>query len=99
MQYDKPTVEKFGEQYVLISSDVWLLGGETPRILTPEEVQELPVTICWKGDPLHFRTDEKETIRLLCQIISDMNTMQNPKFYSFPLGEYQHTSPIGGRIF
>ena len=56
-------------------------------MLTPEEKQELPVIICWKGEACHFQTDEKETTRLLCQIISDMNLMQNPKFVSFPLGE------------
>ena len=56
-------------------------------MLTPEERQELPVIICWKGEAIHFQTDEKETTRLLCQIISDMNLMQNRKFVSFPLGE------------
>ena len=87
MQYYKPVVEKFSERYYLISSDVWLLGGGVPMMLTPEEKQELPVIICWKGEACHFQTDEKETTRLLCQIISDMNLMQNPKFVSFPLGE------------
>ena len=87
IQYLKPTVEEFGERYFLISSDVWLLGGGVPRMLTHEEVQELPVIISWKGEPCHFHTDEKETMSLLCQIISDMNKMQNPKFVSFPLGK------------
>ena len=87
VQYHKPVVEKFGERYYLISSDVWLLGGGVPMMLTPEERQELPVIICWKGEACHFQTDEKETTRLLCQIISDMNLMQNRKFVSFPLGE------------
>ena len=87
VQYFKPTVEEFDEKYYLISSDIWLLGGVL-MMLTPEEAQELPVIICWKGDPCHFRSNEKETIELLCQIISDMNMMQNPKFVSFPLGKY-----------
>ena len=87
VQYYKPKVEEFDKKYYLISSDVWLLGGGNPQMLTEAETQELPVTICWKGEPCHFQTDEKETIRLLCQIISDMNQMQNPHFYSFPLGK------------
>ena len=79
-------MEEFDGQYLLISSDVWLLGGGEPRILSPEEIKELPVIICWKGEPCHFQADKEKAIGLLCQIVTDMNLMQNPKFVSFPLG-------------
>ena len=85
MQYHKPTVEDFDGSFFLISSEIWSLG-EVPRKLTPEEIQELPVSISWKGPDCHFQSDQKECCRLLCQIISDMNMMQNEKFVSFPLG-------------
>ena len=86
VQYYRPTVEEFDQRLFLISSDVWLLGGGEPRKLSQDELESLLVIISWRGPDCHFRTDMKECIRLLCEIIRDMNTMQNPKFFSFPLG-------------
>ena len=85
VQYHRPTVEEFNGAYFLISSETWILG-DAPRELTPEEIRELPVTISWKGPECHFQSDKMECFSLLCQIISDMNLMQNEKFVSFPLG-------------
>ena len=85
--YYKPTVEEFDDRFYLISSDVWLLGGGEPRKLSQDEVEALPIIFSWRGPGCHFRTDMKECTRLLCEIIRDMNIMQNPKFISFPLGK------------
>jgi hypothetical protein len=85
IKFYKPSVAEFNNAYYLIASDVFLLGGK-PRKLTPEDIQELPVIISWKGPDYHYKTDEKECFQLLCKIIFDMNLMQNPKFVSFPLG-------------
>ena len=87
VQYYQPTVEQFEDEFYLISSEVWCLGGGVPRQLAPDEIQSLPVNISWKGQDCYFRSDRKECIRLLCQIVSDMNLMQNQKFVSFPLGK------------
>ena len=94
VQYFKPTVEEFLGKFFLISSEVWSLGGEGPRQLTPDEIQELPVIISWKGPECFFRSDIKECISLLCQIIGDMNLMQNHKFVSFPLGKIRLKGPF-----
>ena len=58
----------------------------TPRKLTDEEVNELPVVLKWKGPNIEFCTDMYEGLKLLIRIIYDMNEMQNPKFTSAPLG-------------
>ena len=87
VQYFKSTVEEFDEEFYLIGSEVFLLGGKG-RKLTEEEVQNLPVVISWKGPDHKFIWDEKECLELLCKILQDMNQMQNPKFKSFPLGKF-----------
>ena len=83
----KPTVEQFGENYYLVATDIFILGGQT-RKLTLEETWELPVTVSWKGPHFCFETDERKCVELLSKIFSDMNTMQNKKFVSFPLGKH-----------
>ena len=87
VQYYKATVEEFNGRYYLIGSEVFLLGGEG-RKLTDDEVLNLPVIISWKGPDHEFVWDEKECLELLCQILKDMNEMQNPKYKSFPLGKF-----------
>jgi hypothetical protein len=86
VQYYKAAVEEFNGRYYLIGSEVFLLGGEG-RKLTDDEVLNLPVIISWKGPDHEFVWDEKECLELLCQILKDMNEMQNPKYKSFPLGK------------
>ena len=46
-QFFKPTVEQFEDDYYLVATDVFILGGR-PRKLTTEETQDLPVIIFWK---------------------------------------------------
>ena len=41
---------------------------------------------CYVGDRLDFQDDEYEAYRLLMEIIGNFNKLQDPKFYSFPLG-------------
>ena len=71
----------------MIAVDVFLISGDA-RKLDRQEVDELPVVISWKGPKYCFETDKKECFELLVKIISDMNSMQNPKFVSFPLGKH-----------
>ena len=87
VQYYKAAVEEFEGKFYLIGSEVFLLGGEG-RKLTEDEVLNLPVIISWKGPDHEFIWDEKQCIELLCQILKDMNEMQNPKYKSFPLGKF-----------
>ena len=87
IQFYKPTVEEIDGSYYLIGSSIFKLGG-APRKLTQEDIQQLPVIISWRGPECDFYTDSKECIRLLCQIIEDMNMMQNPTYVDFPLGRF-----------
>jgi hypothetical protein len=86
-QFYKTTVEEIDGSYYLIGSSIFKLGGN-PSKLTQEDIQELPLIISWRGPMCEFITDEKECIRLFCQIIEDMNNMQNPTYVDFPLGRF-----------
>jgi hypothetical protein len=92
--YTKPTVENFGDEdnpvYYLVACDVFLLTGDLVK-LTPEEVEDLPVIISWRGPQLSFQTDKKECFKLLTEMIFNFNMMQpaNSEFKSFFLGMYQ----------
>ena len=87
LHFYTPSVELLAEEYYLIASDVFIISGST-RKLTRHEIDELPVIISWKGPRFCFHTDEKKCYELLTEIFQDMNMMQNPKFVSFPLGNF-----------
>jgi hypothetical protein len=90
MQFYKPTVEEIDGSFYLISSSIFILGGH-PRKLTRDDIQQLSVLISWRGPECEFITGEKECIRLLCQILEDMNNVQNPTYVDFPLGRFANS--------
>jgi hypothetical protein len=87
LQFYKPTVEEIEGSFYLIASSIYLLGGH-PRKLTQDDIQQLSVIISWRGPVCEFITEEKECIRLLFQILEDMNNMQDPTYVDFPLGRF-----------
>ena len=93
IHYTRPTVENFGEEdnpvYYLVACEVFLLTGDLLK-LTPEEIEELPVIISWKGPTLSFNTDKEECFKLLTEIVSNFNMMQptDSEFKSFILGMF-----------
>lgn len=90
MHFYKPAIEQIGvsDSYYFIADDVFLLTGEL-RKLGPEELEDLPVTISWKGPRFNFSTDAKECLELLINILYTYNLLQPDKdFVSFPVGEY-----------
>ena len=97
MQFYKPKVEEIDGSYYLIGSSVFKLGGDLNK-LTEDDIQELPVIISWRGPVCEFSTDEKECIRLLCQIIEDMNNMQNSTYVDFPLGRFANLDPVAKNL-
>ena len=53
-----------------------------------DEIGKLPVEVIYIGPKAPtYKTDEKDAIKLLLEIIKNMNLMQDPEFYSFPLGK------------
>ena len=55
--------------------------------LTPDEIASLPIEPIYVGmKKPAFLNDEKGAMKLLLEIIANMNDMQEPKFHSFPLG-------------
>ena len=84
-EYDVPTIEKFNGNYYLIASDIYDLSNNG-KIIDDEVLSQFPVIPCYVGDRLDFQDDEYEAYRLLMEIIGNFNKLQDPKFYSFPLG-------------
>ena len=54
--------------------------------LSEEDIEELPVRIMYSGPVREYSTDEKRCYEVLMDILDKFNLMQNPEFYSFPLG-------------
>ena len=85
-QFNKPTIEEIDGHYYLIADDVFVLD-DPPTKLTHEQVKDLPYNISWTGPMLTFKVNPAECFRLLLEVISDMNKMQqNKKFLSYPIG-------------
>ena len=84
--YNKPTLEKFADKFYLIATDVFDLTDCTK--LTDEDLRLLPIKINYTGLEIEYKTDTKEAYKLLLNIIGNFNKMQDPEFYSFPLGEF-----------
>ena len=84
--YDRPQLDKLGDRYYFISKDIYDVTDE-PHILNEDEIELLPLKIIYTGPRIEFSTDEKQCYKLLIDIIEKFNLMQNPKFYSFPLGK------------
>ena len=59
--------------------------------LTQEEINDLSIDPIYvgSGSPEVYLNDEKKAMELLLKIIAKMNSMQDPKFYSFPLGMHR----------
>jgi hypothetical protein len=97
LEFPKPKVEKIDEKYYWVAGpgEVHLLNHEKSEEanfysmkLSQEEIDELPVTIIYTG--LEFATysnDEETALGILLQIIDLMNSMQEAKWQSFPLGK------------
>ena len=58
--------------------------------LTQDEISDLPKEPIYVGSdsPVTFLNDEQESLELLLKIIAKMNSMQDPKFHSFPLASF-----------
>ena len=98
----KPMKEMSKPQIVQIDGSYYFVAGaeevhmlnhkKTPddvfsRKLSKDEIQNLSLEIIWTGSTKYkYENDEKEAFKLLGEIFEKMNLMQDPKFYSFPLG-------------
>ena len=102
LELSSPSVEKIGDAYYWIagSAEVHLLNHERneenkfyARKLSPDEIAQLPVEIVYVGqENLIFLDDEEKAFTILVSIIEKMNSMQDPKFVSFPLGKFGFSS-------
>ena len=98
LELSSPEVEKIGDAYYWIagSGEVHLLNHERnaenkfyARKLSPDEIADLPVEIVYVGNEnFIFLDDEERAFTILVSIIEKMNSMQDPKFVSFPLGKF-----------
>ena len=85
MQFSKPTIVELEGNLYLVAEDIFILGHPAVK-LNKEEVDDLPVIVCWTGPHLNFETDEKTFYSLLSELFGDFNLMQNRNFVSFPIG-------------
>ena len=86
-KYSSLAIDKFDNQYYLIGSDVFNLSAGGKK-LTDEEVNTLPVIICYLGTDVKYSDDEREAYTLLLKIISNINKLQvSSDFMSFPFGK------------
>ena len=86
LQFSKPTIEKIGEEYFLVAHEVYNLSASPVKRMTEMELMGLPVILSWKGPPLRFETDRASCLRLLLDIIYNMNIMQDTEYVSLPVG-------------
>ena len=93
----KPSVHKIMDKFYFIAgqAQVFLLshkraeGEAFAQKLSPDEINDLQMEPIYVGPVTpEYKTDEKEALELLLKIIAKMNLMQDPEFYSFPLGNY-----------
>ena len=103
LELSSPSVEKIGDAYYWIagSEEVHHLNHEKneenkfyARKLSPDEIADLPVEIVYVGEEnlITFLDDEEKAFTNLVSIIEKMNSMQDPKFVSFPLGKFGFSS-------
>ena len=85
MQFRKPTIVELEGNLFLVSGDIFSLWHPAMK-LSQEEVDALPVIVCWTGPQMNFETDEKTFYSLLSEVFGDFNLMQNRNFVSFPIG-------------
>ena len=83
--YTRPQLDKIGDCYYYIASDIFDVTEQAKK-MSEEEVKEMPVKVIYSGPVIDFLTDEKECFTLLMEIIKKFNLMQSDEFYSFPLG-------------
>ena len=99
-EFSKPTVEEFDGKFYFLGgpAEIHLLNHEKNEAmdfysikLTQDEINELPVDPIYVGTSSSevYLNDEKKALDQLLKIITKMNSMQDPKFYSFPLGMHQ----------
>ena len=100
-EVSKPEIIKLGEKYFFIAGNnnifhlnhVKAEDDKFARKLTKEEIDDLHVEIIWTGsEQIMYEDDEKTAFTILCSIIEKMNHMQDPQFYSFPLGRHCTTA-------
>ena len=86
--FSEPSVVKCEDYYLLVASEIYdLRDGSNVTVLAEEDQSKLPEKFYYKGPPTHFQVDEKKAFRCLLSIISRMNSLQDSRFYSFPLGK------------
>ena len=86
-QFKKPAIIEIEDRFYLVASDIFLLGPAVVK-LSHEEVLELPVTICYSGPVKNFEADLRSCYSLLSEIFTMYNSLQNPRFVSFPIGRF-----------
>ena len=96
-EFSKPTIEELDGKFYFFAgpAEIHLLNHKKNEAmdfysikLTQEEIDDLPVEPLYVGTECSevFLNDEKKALQLLLKIVANMNLMQDPKFYSFPLG-------------
>ena len=56
------------------------------RLLNEEEVSSLPFEVVYDGKEETFKSDEKEAMTILVEILLLMNKLQVKDWWSYPLG-------------
>ena len=79
---------KTEDSYLLVASEIYdIKDSSNIKILSEDELKLLPMKLHYCGPPTQFKIEEKEAFRCLFSIISKMNSLQDLKFASFPLGK------------
>ena len=79
---------KTEDSYLLVASEIYdIKDSSNIKILSEDELKLLPMKLHYCGPPTQFKIEEKEAFRCLFSIISNMNSLQDLKFASFPLGK------------
>ena len=83
-EYARVTIDSFDNKYYMIASQVFDLTEG--KVLSTDDLKELPVKINFTGQNFDFKTDQAEAFKLLVRIFYNANKMQDPEFVSFPIG-------------
>ena len=108
LEFDKPKIKKVDDKFYWVAgpSEIHLLNfykSEAENFfskkLSDEEIKELPFDIIYTGPTTtSYSNDEEEAFKIILKIIDEMNAMQEPEWYSFPLGKSEHCSGQALRI-
>ena len=95
VEVDKPAIVQIDEEYYFISGpeEVFKLNTNPgilgyAKKLSVLEIDLLGKAIIYTGDVVEFSVNHAEAFTHLGSLIHDMNEMQDPMFYSFPLASF-----------